>query len=115
MARWTGAELAYGAGIVQALPEDPLIGEMVAGKLQYYPTTTREASPHEGRISDHIRSGAVFSALGLPRWSAAEDRVMVCGNMALNKDIMSLCADAGLTEGVNRKPAEFVVEKAFVN
>lgn len=111
----TNDELAYGAGIVAALPEDPLIGELVGDKLLYYPTTTREPSAHEGRISDHIRSGAVFSSLGLPQWSADNDRVMVCGNLALNKDIMGLCEAAGLAEGANSQPAEFVVEKAFVD
>jgi len=39
---------------------------------------------------------------------------MICGSMGLNTDIMSLCKAAGLGEGANSKPAEFVVEKAFV-
>ena len=110
-----GDELAYGRGVVEALPDDPLIGDMARGKLHYYPTTTREPSRHEGRISDHIRSGAVFAALGLPAWSPATDRVMVCGNLALNKDIMALCDAAGLREGANSAPAEYVVEKAFLD
>ncbi|KMK66298.1 ferredoxin--NADP reductase [Puniceibacterium sp. IMCC21224] len=111
----TKAELTYGAEIVAALPDDPLIGELVADKLHYYPTTTREPSAHEGRISDHIRSGQVFDSLGLPHWSADTDRVMVCGNLALNKDIMGLCEAAGLQEGANSAPAQFVVEKAFLD
>lgn len=111
----SNAELAYGAAIVAALPEDPLIGEMVSGKLHYYPTTTREPSQYEGRISDHIRSGQVFRSLGLPEWTPEDDRVMVCGNLALNKDIMQLCETAGLQEGANSAPAQFVVEKAFLD
>lgn len=110
----TKAELDYGSDIVSALPDDPLIGELVGDKLKYYPTTTRETSDINGRISDHIRSGEVFDTLKLSNWNADEDRVMVCGSMALNKDIMSLCEEAGLTEGANSKPAEYVVEKAFV-
>ncbi len=111
----TTDELAYGAQIVEALPDDPLIGELVAGKLHYYPTTTREPSKIEGRISDHIRDGRVFSALGLNEWHVDEDRVMVCGNLALNKDIMSLCEARGLSEGANSEPKHFVVEKAFID
>lgn len=111
----TRAELAYGASIVEALPEDPLIGEMVAGKLHYYPTTTREASSIEGRISDHIRDGAVFKHYDFAPWSPKTDRVMICGNMALNKDIMALCEAAGLEEGANSAPGHFVVEKAFLD
>lgn len=111
----TKAELAYGTGIVQALPHDPLIGELVGDKLHYYPTTTREVSDTEGRISDHIRDGRVFDALGLPAWAPDTDRVMICGNLALNKDIMGLCEGHGLQEGANSDPKHFVVEKAFID
>ena len=110
-------ELEYGRRIVEALPKDPLIGELVGDRLRYYPTVTREegAGLHPGRISDHIRDGRVFDTLGLPAWAPEGDRVMVCGNLALNKDIMGLCEAAGLKEGANSAPAEFVVEKAFVD
>ena len=111
----TRGELAYGAEIVAALPDDPLIGEMVGDKLRYYPTTTREPSQTEGRISDHIRDGRVFDALGLPAWHPDTDRVMICGNLALNKDIMALCEAHGLAEGANSDPKHFVVEKAFID
>jgi ferredoxin--NADP+ reductase len=111
----TKAELAYGAEIVGALPDDPLIGELVGDKLHYYPTTTREPSDIEGRISDHIRDERVFTALGMPKWVPDEDRVMICGNLALNKDIMSLCEAHGLEEGANSDPKHFVVEKAFID
>jgi ferredoxin--NADP+ reductase len=111
----TNDELAYGREIVSALPDDPLIGELVGDKLKYYPSTTREASAIEGRISDHIRDGRVFDALGVPKWTADTDRVMICGNLALNKDIMGLCEDHGLAEGANSEPKHFVVEKAFID
>ena len=111
----TQAELAYGRSIVEALPDDPLIGELVADKLKYYPTTTRDPSEIEGRISDHIRDGRVFDALGVPAWDQDTDRVMVCGNLALNKDIMGLCEAHGLSEGANSDPKHFVVEKAFID
>lgn len=111
----TQAELAYGRTIVEALPDDPLIGELVGDKLKYYPTTTREPSEIEGRISDHIRDGRVFAALGLPEWHCETDRVMICGNLALNKDIIGLCEAHGLQEGANSEPKHFVVEKAFID
>lgn len=111
----TQSELAYGAQIVNALPQDPLIGELVGDKLSYYPTTTREASSIEGRITDHLRDGTIFKALGAAPWSPERDRVMICGNLALNQDIMALCSDHGLEEGANSKPSHFVVEKAFLD
>lgn len=111
----TNAELSYGAQIVQDLPDDPLIGELVGDKLHWYPTTTREPSAIEGRVSDHIRDGRVFEAFGMPRWSPDADRVMICGNLALNKEIMGLCKRHGLEEGANSDPKHFVVEKAFID
>lgn len=83
--------------------------------MRYYPTTTREPSAHKGRISDHIRDGAVFDTLGLPAWSPGDDRVMICGNLALNKDLMSLCELHGLEEGSNPAPGHYMVEKAFLD
>ncbi len=108
-------ELAYGASVIQALPDDPLIGENVDGALSYYPTTTREPSDIEGRISDHVRDRRVFKTLGMPEWKAGEDRVMICGNLALNKEMMSLCEAHGLQEGANSDPGHFVVERAFID
>jgi len=109
------AELAYGRTLVESLPEDPLIGEMVGDKLVYYPTTTREDSAHMGRITDNLASGKVFDDLGLPRGLSPEgDRAMVCGSLAFNADVKAVLEGLGLREGANSEPREFVVEKAFV-
>lgn len=108
------AELEYGREMVENLAEDPLIGEMVAGKLLYYPTTTRENSPAMGRITDNLASGKVFSDLGLPSISPETDRAMVCGSLEFNTDVKTLLESFGLSEGANSEPREYVVEKAFV-
>ncbi len=108
------AELEYGRKLVESLQDDPLIGEMVEGKLKYYPTTTREESPFMGRITDNLASGKVFEDLGLSPMSAETDRAMVCGSLAFNKDVMAVLESFGLREGANSEPREYVVEKAFV-
>lgn len=108
------AELTYGRELVEALPEDPLIGELVAGKLRYYPTTTREDSPKTGRITDLLTSGAVFDDLGCQPICRERDRAMVCGSLQFNLDIKQILEGFGLREGANSEPAEFVIEKAFV-
>jgi ferredoxin/flavodoxin---NADP+ reductase len=108
------AELAYGRELVESLADDPLIGEMVAGKLLYYPTTTREAFPRMGRVTDNLLSGKVFADLGLPKMNPAEDRAMVCGSLAFNVDVKAILEGFGLVEGANSDPQQFVVEKAFV-
>ncbi|MBW6507461.1 MAG: ferredoxin--NADP reductase [Rhodobacteraceae bacterium] len=110
----TVSELEYGRQLVESLADDPLIGEMVAGKLIYYPTTTREPSARMGRITDNLASGKVFADLGLPRMNPAEDRAMVCGSLAFNIDVKAVLESFGLQEGANSDPREFVVEKAFV-
>jgi ferredoxin--NADP+ reductase len=107
-------ELEYGRRLVQDLKNDELIGEMVDGKLLYYPTTTREESAHMGRITDNLSSGKVFEDLGLPPITAADDRAMVCGSMAFNIDVKAVLESFGLREGANSAPLEYVVEKAFV-
>jgi ferredoxin--NADP+ reductase len=108
------AELAYGRELVESLSDDPLIGEMVAGKLLYYPTTTRETFHHMGRVTDNLLSGKVFTDLGLPKMNPAEDRAMVCGSLAFNVDVKAILEGFGLVEGANSDPQQFVVEKAFV-
>jgi ferredoxin--NADP+ reductase len=108
------AELEYGRRLVEDLKNDELIGEMVEGKLLYYPTTTREESQHMGRITDNLTSGKVFADLGLPPMNAGEDRAMVCGSLDFNLDVKKVLEGFGLNEGANSDPKQYVVEKAFV-
>lgn len=108
-------ELEYGRRLITGLAEDPLIGELVGDKLVYYPTTTQESSPLMGRITDNLASGKVFSDLGIDPISPETDRGMVCGSLAFNKDMMAILDGFGLNEGANSDPAEYVVEKAFVD
>ena len=110
----TVAELEYGRQLVESLKDDPLIGEIVEGKLLYYPTTNREDFHHRGRITDNLTSGKVFADLGIEPMDPSRDRAMVCGSLAFNKDVMAVLEGFGLREGANSEPREFVVEKAFV-
>ena len=111
------AELEYGRQLVAALAEDPLCGEH-AHKLRYYPTVTQEAPTQPdvgtGRITDNLTSGRVFADLGIPPLSPTTDRGMVCGSLEFNTDMKTILEAAGLREGANSEPAEYVVEKAFV-
>jgi ferredoxin--NADP+ reductase len=108
------AELEYGRQLVEGLQDDPLIGELVRGKLRYYPTTTREEFHHKGRVTDNLSSGKVFEDLGMPKMNPDKDRAMVCGSLAFNVDVKAILEGFGLREGANSEPKEFVVEKAFV-
>ena len=111
----TVPELKYGIDLVENLREDPLVGDLVRDKLLHYPTVTREDYVRQGRLTDLITSGKLFDDLDLSRMGPEEDRAMICGSMAMLKDIKALCLDHGLEEGANNKPAQFVVERAFVD
>jgi len=112
------ADLAYGRDLIANLKQDDLMIELLGAdnleKIRYYPTTTREQSPKMGRITTLIETGALFSDLGVPPLDPSVDRVMVCGSLAFNLDIKALMEKAGLHEGANSEPGEFVIEKAFV-
>ena len=43
-----------------------------------------------------------------------EDRVMLCGSMAMIKDHAADLEARGFTEGSNSMPGQFVIERAFV-
>jgi ferredoxin/flavodoxin---NADP+ reductase len=107
------AELTYSKNLVASLKEDPLVGEMVEGKLTLYASTTRQPSERMGRITTLIESGKLFEDLGVPPLNPATDRAMMCGSMEMIQDVKALMLKAGLTEGSNAAPAEFVIEKAF--
>ncbi len=109
------ADLAYGAELVDALVEDPLIGEMVGPKLTYYASTTREDFVHTGRITSLIESGQLFKDLDVPAFDPAVDRVMICGSMGMLQDTKKLVESHGFREGSNANPGDFVVEKAFAD
>ncbi len=109
------ADLAYGDFLTTGIHQDPLIGEEAAARLTYYPTVTREAFTTPGRITDRIRSGAIFADLGLPPGFAPDcDRIMLCGSMAMIKETAELLETFGLKEGSNAEPGDYVLERAFV-
>ncbi|WP_050528237.1 ferredoxin--NADP reductase [Pseudorhodobacter aquimaris] len=110
----TADELEYGRKLVEDLKNDELIGEMVEGKLLYYPTTTREETARMGRITENLKTGKVFEDLGIPPMNQGEDRAMVCGSLDFNIDVKAVLESFGLREGANSEPREYVVEKAFV-
>lgn len=108
------AELKYGFDLVEEIRNDELLSEVVGDKLRHYATVTREDFPLTGRITDLIENGKLFADLGVPPLDITVDRGMICGSSAMLKDTKDLLEKAGLTEGANSKPAEFVIERAFV-
>src|SRR5437667_7808923 len=54
------SELAYGEQLVAKLRDDELFGPLLADKLVYYPTVTREPFRNRGRITDLITYMQLF-------------------------------------------------------
>ncbi len=108
------AALGYGEDLIAKTRDDPLVGEEASAQLRYFPTTTGEPSARMGRITDLLKSGDAYDALGVPQITSETDRTMVCGSMGLNLDMKAILEGYGLREGSNSMPAEYVVEKAFV-
>ena len=106
-------DLNYGKSIVETIGKDPLIGEY-ADRVFYYPTVTRETFHTKGRITDLLKTGQIFQDLQLTPINRDTDRAMICGSLGLNKDIKAILETSGLKEGARNRPAEFVLEKAFV-
>jgi len=108
------AELQYGVDLVENLVNDPLIGELVAGRVTLYSSTTREITPRMGRITRLIENGRFYHDLGIEPLNPETDRVMICGSMHMIKDVKELVEGLGFVEGSLNQPNTFVVERAFV-
>ena len=106
-------DLDYGAQFFENLKNDPLVGDVAPSKLRYYASVTRDDFVRTGRITTLIESGKLFSDLGLDGFNPETDRVMICGSIGMLQDTKEICEKAGLIEGSNAAPGDFVVEKAF--
>lgn len=108
------AELAYEKLITEELPRHEFLGELISGKLLYYPTVTREPFRNRGRLTDLITSNKLFDDIGLDPLSTEQDRVMMCGSPSMLVDLVSILHRHGFEEGNQREPGHYVIEKAFV-
>ncbi len=107
------AELQYGVDTVATARANEFFGDIVTEKLIHYPTVTREAYVHQGRITDLIESGKLFADIGQPPLNPDEDRVMICGSPELLRDLVGMLEARGFREGSGGDPASYVIEKAF--
>lgn len=110
------ADLAYREFFEGGIFDDPLVGDQARAQLTYYPTVTRDPFKTPGRITTRIETGELFADLGRAGqgFDPAEDRVMLCGSMPMIQDTAALLRQAGLEEGSNAAPGDYVLERAFV-
>lgn len=111
----TVSELAYADFIRQELPADEYLGDMVREQLIYYPTVTREAFKHTGRLTQAIQSEKLFEDIGEPPLSSQTDRAMICGSPAMLKETAEMLDAAGFSVSPSAGlQGDYVFERAFV-
>ena len=74
------SELAYFEYFSETLPNDETLGELIAPKLSYLPTVTREEFTTQGRITTLMEDGTL-------NLDPASDRVMLCGSQDMLRDV----------------------------
>lgn len=109
------AELQFATNVIIGVRDHELLGEVVAGKLEYYASVTREPYHRQGRVTDLLFSGKLLSDLGQTPLDRERDRVMICGNPAMTADLRKTLTERGFVEGTSNAPGDFVMEKAFVD
>ena len=109
------SELAYDELIRRELPAHPLLGEQITKQLLYYPTVTREAFRHQGRIPALLETGRLCHDIGLSDIDLQHDRFMLCGSPAMLADTRAVLEKFGLGEGNMSRPGHYVIERAFVD
>lgn len=110
------SDLSYHDQLEARLAEDPLVADEAATQFRYVPTVTREPFRTTGRIGTLIDDGILFEgSAGARALDPATDRLMMCGSMAMIKDMAAHLDASGFEEGSNAAPGSYVIERAFVD
>lgn len=83
-------------------------------QLRYVPTVTREAFATPERGAELFRSGLLSQRLWLPAPDPEQDRVMICGNPEMTREMTTHLKDSGWTLTNHRGVGNFSTELAFV-
>lgn len=107
------SDLAYQDVINQELPNNEFFGEQVREKLIYYPTVTREVFQNQGRLTDLMAAGKLYSDVGLPTPQVEHDRFMICGSPSMLKDTCRILDSNGFKESRHGIKGHYVIERSF--
>lgn len=113
-------DLAYRDEFEHRLPAHELLGELIAGKLLYYPAVSREEFTYaghdqRGRLTELMASGRMMQHLGLEPLDPEHDRAMVCGSPQMLADFRALLDARGFNAAPRiGSPGQYVFERAFV-
>ena len=79
------SELQYGTDLINEIRDDEMLSEVAGDKLVHFTSVTREDYAVKGRITNLIEDGTLFREI------------------------------AGMVEGSNNQPGDYVIEKAFAD
>jgi ferredoxin--NADP+ reductase len=107
-------DLAYQDVILDELPNNEFFGDVVRERLIYYPTVTRESFRNQGRLTNLMTDGRLFSDVGLASPDLDSDRFMICGSPTMLKDTCRILDGWGFRESRHGIQGHYVIERAFV-
>lgn len=107
-------ELPYKHFINKKIIYNEYIKKKIKKHLIYYPTITRENYITKGRITELIIKGKLFKDLNLPYINCNYDKLMLCGNKNMLKEISEYLAKLGFKNSIINNPNEFVIEYSFI-
>lgn len=98
----------------QALAYRDELSLRCSDQFHYVPTVTRESFETPERGTDLFCSGELSNRLGLPLPDPEHDRVMLCGNPNMNKEMTAYLLNNDWTMTNYKGAGNFTVEQAFV-
>ena len=108
-------DLAYRDYITNELPRHEFLGDVIGKQLLYYPTVSREAFVHTGRVTTLLESGQMMRDLGIEALDPQHDRAMICGSPQMLADFRRILDARGFKAAPRIGTAgEYVFERAFV-
>ena len=106
--------LVHTVRTVKELAYKEELQERCGEQFVYVPTVTREPFQVNVRGTELFKSGELTAQHNLPVVDPAHDRIMICGNPDMNKDMTDYLKQQGWTMTNHRGTGNFTVEKAFV-
>lgn len=88
--------------------------QLANNRFLYMPTVTREAFENTERGADLFRNGELSGKFGLPLPDPQQDRVMLCGNPAMNQELRDFLEKHDWDMTDYRGAGNFTIEQAFV-
>jgi len=106
--------LVHTVRTVLALAYRKELTSLIDEQFLYLPTVTREPFTHTQRGANMFRSGELTKILELPEINPDHDRVMLCGNPAMNHEMSDYLDSNGWTMTNYKGVGNYSIEKAFV-